>query len=322
MMRRMHCPTVNRRAFLSTTAVAATGVLAGCATQPKKVEPVGVVDTHTHFYDPRRAEGVPWPPKDDAVLYRPVYPEEFQQLTRRHGVTGTVVVEASPWLEDNQWILDLAEKNDFILGLIGNIKPGRPEFVTEVKRFLVNPIFRGIRVGVWEKTPLTSNSDVLHDLRYLADQNLALDVLTGPDRLNEVARLASAIPHLRIVVDHCANVPVDGKTPSVAWLSGVRACASHRNVFMKVSGLVEGTGRNKADAPAELSFYRPTLDAIWQSFGDARVIFGSNWPVSARFAPYERVFNVVAEYFQAKGESAAENYFTKNAVRAYKIAAR
>lgn len=297
-------------------------MLAGCATSAKRVEPVGVVDTHTHFYDPRRPQGIPWPPKDDPILYRPVYPDEFQQLTRRHGVTGTVVVEASPWLDDNQWVLDLAEKNDFILGLIGNVKPGRPQFAGEVKQFLVNPVFRGIRVGVWEKTPLSDNPEVLHDLRRLADLDLTLDVLTAPDRLGEVARLAAALPSLRIVVDHCANVPVDGQPPSAAWLNGVRACAAHRHVYMKVSGLVEGTGRNQGNAPAELDFYRPTLDAIWQSFGEHRVIYGSNWPVSARFAPYERVFNLMAEYFHGKGEGAAENYFSKNATHAYKIVSR
>ena len=29
-----------------------------------------IVDTHTHFYDPFRPQGVPWPEKDDEILYR------------------------------------------------------------------------------------------------------------------------------------------------------------------------------------------------------------------------------------------------------------
>ncbi len=312
---------MDRRSFLATSAVVTAGLATGCATRPPRIDPVGVIDTHTHFYDPTRPEGVPWPPKDDAVLHRPVYPAEFQQLTRRHGVTGTVVVEASPRLDDNQWILDLAEKNDFILGFVGNVKPGRPEFIAELRRFTANPIFRGIRVGVWDKAPLTDPA-LVRDLRYLAEHDLSLDVLTGPDRLTDVAQLAAAVPHLRIIVDHCANVPVDGQAPPKTWLDGLQACREHRHVFMKVSGLVEGTGRNKGDAPAELTFYRPTLEAVWQAFGEQRVIYGSNWPVSARFAPYDRVFNLVAEFFHGKGAGAAENYFSKNAVRAYRVASR
>ena len=31
-----------------------------------------IVDTHTHFYDTSRPDGVPWPPEHHATLYRPV----------------------------------------------------------------------------------------------------------------------------------------------------------------------------------------------------------------------------------------------------------
>ena len=27
-----------------------------------------IIDTHTHFYDPFRPQGVPWPEKDDEIL--------------------------------------------------------------------------------------------------------------------------------------------------------------------------------------------------------------------------------------------------------------
>jgi hypothetical protein len=33
---------------------------------------------------------------------------------RPQGVTGAVVMEASPWVEDNQWVLNLAKKNPVI----------------------------------------------------------------------------------------------------------------------------------------------------------------------------------------------------------------
>ena len=293
-------------------------MLAGCATAPSP--PAGIIDTHTHFYDPTRPQGVPWPPKNDALLHRPVYPDEFKKLAQPHGVTGTVVVEASPWIEDNQWVLDLAARDKFLLGLVGNIKPGRSEFSAELKRFAANPLFRGLRIGVWEKSPLAEDASVVRDLKLLAQRNLALDVLTGPDKLSAVAKLAAAVPDLRIVIDHCANVRIDGQAPPAVWLEGLRACAPHRNVFMKVSGLVEGTGRADGSAPADTAFYRPVLDAIWEAFGEDRVIFGSNWPVSARFASYGTVFAIVNEFFGAKGRVASQKYFAANASIAYKAA--
>jgi predicted TIM-barrel fold metal-dependent hydrolase len=316
----MKSPELSRRTFFKTTALASAGAIAGCAT-PSGSEGRGLIDTHTHFYDPTRPQGVPWPPKNDGVLYRPVYPAEFRKLAAPHGVIGTVVVEASPWLEDNQWVLDLAARDNFLLGLVGNVKPGRPEFAAELKRFTAQPLFRGIRVGVWDKSGL-SDAAVRRDLQLIAGLNLALDVLTGADRLGEIASLAAAIPGLRIVIDHCANVRVDGHSPPAVWLDGLRACAPHGNVFMKVSGLVEGSGGTDGSAPTAMSFYRPTLDAIWETFGEDRVIFGSNWPVSARCASYETVLNIVREYFSAKGPVAAEKYFSGNARKAYHLRAR
>ena len=303
---------------MSATSVAVAGVIAGCAKPPST--PAGVIDTHTHFYDPTRPHGVPWPPKNDALLHRPVYPDEFKKLAQPHGVTATVVVEASPWLEDNQWILNLAARDKLLIGLVGKIKPGRSEFSEELKRFAANRLFRGIRVGVWEKSALAGHESVIRDLKLLAAHDLALDVLTGPDQLGSMAKVADAIPDLRIVIDHCANVRIDGQAPPIAWLEGVRTCAPHRNVFMKVSGLVEGTGRTDGSAPTDTAFYGPLLDPIWEAFGEDRLIYGSNWPVSARFGSYATVFGIVDDYFATKGRAAWRKYFAGNAGVAYKVA--
>ena len=88
---------------------------------------------------------------------------------------------------------------------------------------------------------------------------------------------------------------------------------------MKGSGLVEGTGRSKGDAPADVAFYKPTLDAIWERFGDDRVVFGSNWPVSLRFASYGTVLGLVRAYAESRGASTATAYFSGNAKRVYQV---
>ena len=105
-----------------------------------------IIDTHTHFYDPTRPEGVPWPNPNDEVLYRRVMPEDYKALAVPEGVTGTVVVEASKWLEDNQWILDLAAAEPFIVGFVGHLEP-TADFKNNLNRFSANPLFRGIRLG-------------------------------------------------------------------------------------------------------------------------------------------------------------------------------
>jgi L-fuconolactonase len=87
----------------------------------------------------------------------------------------------------------------------------------------------------------------------------------------------------------------------------------------KVSGLVEGTGRTDGTAPADVAYYRPTLDAVWSRFGGERVVFGSNWPVCTRFASYATVLGIVRSYVEAKGTTAARAYFSGNATRVYGV---
>jgi L-fuconolactonase len=312
---------VTRRRFLQAASGLSLLPLAGCATGAWPQEE-GIVDTHTHFYDPTRPQGVPWPPKDDAVLYRSVLPDEFERLARPLGVTGTVVVEASAWLEDNQWVLDLAARERIIVGLVGHLKPGRPGFEQDLARFAAQPLFRGIRTGLWGVTMAPDEPEFVRDLGRLAERDLALDVLVGPEQLDVVSRLATAVPDLRMVVDHCANVRIDGRPPPEVWVAGMRGLTRHRNVHMKVSGLVEGSGRVGQHAPAELPFYCPVLDVIWEALGEDRVIYGSNWPVSTRFADYATVLRIVTAYFQAKGAGAARKYFRQNAARVYKFVSR
>ena len=315
----MHSP-MNRRQFLASSAVVAA-TLGGCATPPSSSSSSGIIDTHTHFYDPARPQGVPWPPKGDAVLYRPILPDEFARLTRPLGVAGTVVVEASTLEEDNQWLLDLAAKGPPILGVVGHLKPARPGFADLLTRFAKNPLFRGIRAGTWEGPLKPEDATTMGSLRLLSDRNLSLDVNVGTAGLPSIAAIAKALPDLRIVINHCANVRIDGQAPPAEWLAGLSACAAHRNVFLKGSGLVEGTGRTSGDAPADTAFYKPTLDAIWERFGDDRVVFGSNWPVSLRFASYDTVLGIVRAYVEAKGASATKAYLSGNAKRVYQVRA-
>ena len=74
-----------------------------------------IIDTHVHFLDPTRPDGVPYPdPNVESRLYRTVLPLHFKAITKPHGIKGVVVVEASDRVEDNQWILDIASKEPLI----------------------------------------------------------------------------------------------------------------------------------------------------------------------------------------------------------------
>ncbi len=320
--------TNTRREFLATGLSAVSGAVSVGALSHSLASAVVTderslkVDCHTHFYDPTRPEGVPWPGKQDDVLYRPRLPQHFLKEAESTGVTKTVVVEASPLVEDNAWLLELAAKNSSVIGVVGNLTPGKPEFAEHLKRFAKNKLYRGIRINHSLLRSGLDQPEFLADIRRLEENNLELDVNGGPEMPADVARLAAKIPELRIVINHLGNVDVDGSAPPDAWRKNMLAAAEHKNVFCKVSALVEHAKPKSGDTgkikvPDDVEFYRPVLDAIWKTFGDDRLIYGSNWPVSDRAATYRQLFSIVDQYVQARGRIAADKLFWQNAKAAY-----
>jgi L-fuconolactonase len=304
---------MTRRAFLRTTSVA-TGatLLAPPAIAAPAAAPPPAIDTHIHLYDPTRPAGVPWPPKSEATLYRPHLPPDFHAVARPARVVGTIVVEASEWVEDNQWVLDLARDDPAIVGVVGHLKPGRPEFAAELRRFAAHPLFRGLRLrAAYLKS--SKEPDTAADLRRVADAGLSLDLLGGPALLPHVFALSQQFPGLRLILDHLPFRDWDGHPAALRTaLAGV---AAQRNCFIKISDVV----RRRDDQPiTDPAYYRPALDALLELFGPDRVIFGSNWPVSNRIAPYGVIHGVVAAYFATQPRAVAEKYFWRNSLTAYR----
>lgn len=266
-----------------------------------------IVDTHVHFYDPGRPQGVPWPPQKDALLYRRTMPEDFRLAAKGLGIDGVIIVEASAWLEDNQWVLDLAKDDTMIKGVVGRLDPGKPDFREHLTRFGKNPLFRGIRLNGTQIKAGLESAAWKEDLQRLADADLQLDAI-GPDSMfADLARLSDQIPGLRIVIDHLPFY-----SPGA---NQVREMAKRSRIYAKVSGVLRSVDGRVSESSAD---YREALDEIWSVFGRDRVIYASNWPVSNRMGQYAAVLKVAKEYFSAKGEEAAERFFWKNSVAAYK----
>jgi L-fuconolactonase len=49
-----------------------------------------MIDTHIHLFDPTRPQGVPWPEKSDAVLYKPALPDRYRRVTKGLGIVVTI----------------------------------------------------------------------------------------------------------------------------------------------------------------------------------------------------------------------------------------
>ncbi len=302
---------MNRRDFLVSSA-AATLAARTALTAAAQPAPIPAIDTHTHFYNPTRGQGVPWPPKTDEILYRAHLPAEFRGISADLNVLGTVVVEASEWVGDNDWILNLAKTNPGIVAFVGHLVPGSPEFAANLKRLAADPLFRGLRLrGNYLKT--ISDAAVAADLKRVADLDLSIDALGGAAILEPTLALSRLLPSLRIVINHVPFADWDGNP--AAMRPAFAELARRPNVFAKISNVARRVNNQPIDDPAH---YRPALDTLCDLFGPDRIVYGSNWPVSNRIAPYATVHRIVAEYFATKDRATAEKYFWRNSHRAYR----
>ena len=303
---------MDRRTFLFATA--------GIATTFAAANPIPVIDTHIHLFDPTRPQGVPWPEKSDSVLYKAALPERYRTVTNGLGIVGAIEVEASPWLEDNQWVLDVAAKDTIIVGTVGDLEPGKPEFREHLGRFHRNPLFRGIRYGnLWNRNlgEQLPRPEFVSDLQAMSDANLTLDSANpDPALLEALVRLTDRVPSLRVVVDHLPQLdPPTEKRARAAYESNLRELGKRPQVYVKVSEVLR---RVDGRVPTDLDFYKPRLEEIWEIFGRDRLLYGSDWPNSDKWGTYSQVLSIVREFFTGKGRAAAENYFWKNSVKAYR----
>jgi predicted TIM-barrel fold metal-dependent hydrolase len=222
------------------------------------------------------------------------------------------VVEASPWLEDNHWLLALAGEYPVIVGIVGNLSPGSSGFAQHLARFAKYPLFRGIRLGAQALARGLGTSGFDDDARRLADAGLSMDLLGGAAMLGDVVRLAGVAPQLPVVIDHLPFADWDADAPGAR--RALRGLADLPNVYAKVSGVLRPAGTTQA-ATAQ---YASRMDLLWEIFGDRRVLYGSNWPVSNRLAPYQAVHRVVSDYVQARGRAVAESFFWRNSLAVYR----
>jgi L-fuconolactonase len=284
----------------------------------KETSPIPIIDCHVHLWDITRSEGLGWIKKDDKVLYRHFLPKDHEPIATANLVKGVVVVQAGQSLPDNQWNLDITAHNKLLYrGVVGNLSKiiGTPEFKPFFEKLCEDPRYVGYRLSGRHQEKLTDS--FYRDLELTAEKKKTVDFLIGGFSLDEVAEIARRIPNLRIILDHFGDVKLDGSPLDPEWTKKMRAVAQYKNVYCKVSALY---GRVKQQpAPQDISFYTPVIDLVFDCFGEDRLIFGSDWPVTETTGDYASVVKLTKAYFDLKGRSVSEKLFHKNAIVFYQV---
>ena len=250
------------------------------------------IDAHQHFwmYDRREYR---WIDDSMAALRRDFLPADLKPELQRSGFQGCVAVQARQTLDETPWLLELAERAPFILGVVGWVDLRSPRLRFELKSFAGNSKLVGVRHVVQSEPDerFLLQPDFLRGIAMLGEFDLAYDILIYPRHLPAAAEFVARFPRQRFVLDHLAKPPIkSGDLDS--WVRGIRGLASFPNVFCKVSGLVTEADW-QAWKPEDM---RPYLDVAFECFGPGRLMIGSDWPVCTVAAPYSRVMDVVKNY--------------------------
>ena len=306
---------ITRRAVLgaATAVVATTGI---------KAEPVGampIIDTHIHLFDPNRPQCAPYRgPKTAPYYTRGALPETYAGLMRRNGVIGAIEVEASPWIEDNLWVLETASRDDIMVGTIGNLQPDKPEFGEYLERYHRNPLFRGVRYGNLWKYDIVAQSQqapFIAGLKLLADADLVLDTANPRvDLLQALVRINDLVPSLRIVIDHLPKLE-PAPEERAAYEAVLREIAQRPQLSAKLSAVIHPVNNVVS---TRLADHKQRLDQLFEIFGEDRVLFGSDWPNVEGDTPVDNEIAIVKAYFSGKTRIRQEKYFWRNSIKIYK----
>lgn len=236
-----------------------------------------MIDAHLHCWQLARGD-YGWLTPELAPIYRDVQVADWQRQALPWGVTGGVLVQAAPTTQETAFLLQQAQANPAVLGVVGWIDMLAPDAMEQVAHCAAQPLLKGLRPMLQD---LNDPDWILQPaiqpvLRAMAQSGLVLDALIKPVHLPRILALTQAHPDLTVVVDHGAK-PLIEATAMSAWAESMAQLAEQTNsdkVVCKLSGLW-----TEAPAGQAVEVVRPWCESLLQIWGPQRLLWGSDWPV-------------------------------------------
>ena len=276
-----------------------------------------ILDAHHHVWDlgVRDQDWITGPAL--APLRRNFLLDDYQHLADGYGVTASIVVQTVTVPAETPELLALAAASDLIAGVVGWSDLTAPDIADRIAALTEMP-GGGKLVGLRHQVQNEPDPDwltrpqVLRGLAAVAQAGLVYDLFITAGQLGQATRAAAAVPDLRFVLDHLGKPPIaSGRTGT--WAADLRGLAARPNTSAKLSGLV-----TEADWHHwKVADLRPYAEIALDAFGPARIMFGSDWPVSTLAATY---FDVLAAARDLTGElspAEREAVFSGTAISVY-----
>lgn len=279
-----------------------------------------IIDTHLHVWNFEKADYL-WLKGDTSILNRTYNIEEVKEAQKKAGVTETLLVQSANNFEDTDWMLEVAQQNESVTGVVGWLPLLQPEETEKALtgKYLHNRYFKGMRHLIHDEADpqWLLQEPVLESLQILAVHHLPFDVVgILPQHIETVLTVAQKIPSLKMVFDHLNHPPIVANEKFGRWGVLMQEAAKLPNFYAKISGL--GTVTRKADWTAE--DIKPYVAFALENFGEDRCFCGGDWPVSLLAGSYSRTWEKYKEVIDSLlNEAQRKKVYAENAVSFYKL---
>ena len=273
------------------------------------------IDTHQHFWQYNDRD-YGWMGADMGKLKRNRLPGDLAPLLEKTGIDGTVIVQARQCLEETEWLLQLANENSFIEGVVGWVDLCNSKLEEQLERFCPHPKLCGVRHVVHDEPDdqFMLRDDFVRGIGKLHRFGLTYDLLLFPKHLPVACELVAKFPEQTFVLDHISKPFIkDGKIEP--WKTDIHRLASFQNVSCKISGMVtEADWHNWK--PED---FKPYMNIVLDAFGADRIMVGSDWPVCTVAGEYEDVMRIAADYVEQLSGDEQAAIWAENAKRIYQV---
>ncbi len=273
------------------------------------------IDAHQHFWQFNPVRDAWITEGSMSAIRRDFMPDDLAPLLSQNGFDGCIAVQAAQSEAETAFLLDLAEKNDCIKGVVGWIDIKGNDLAERLDYFSQFPKLKGFRhILQGEKNIFMLSPKFLEGVRLLGQRGYTYDVLVHPNQLKFVQQFLYKSDNQRFVIDHMAK-PYISKGLIKEWAKNLRVVARQKHVFCKISGMVtEADWQNGQNAD-----FTPYLDVVFEVFGADRIMYGSDWPVCLLAATYEKQLAIVQNYVSKLSDTEGAKIMGLNAARFYNL---
>ena len=251
------------------------------------------IDAHHHLWQLSQPFDYRWL---DAPVMAPIrrdfLPDDLRECLALTPIRRTILVQTQHDLRENDWALGLADRHDFIAGVVGWVDLASEQCEELLLEFRAHPKAVGVR-HVTQDEPdddFIVRPDVLRGLGVLQKHGVPFDLLFYVKHLRHAATLARALPTLPMVVDHLAKPRIKERRLD-DWLPDLREAAKYPNVFCKLSGMATEAGWLSWKAQDFVPYVRAAVEA----FGADRCMYGSDWPVCELACSHRATYDALDE---------------------------